>query len=155
MYDSQFYYYDFLDSIDCDKNTNVILAPLHSSGAAKKFLTGVIDDRDRTGIDFLLTNQVKDIDYNLKDHFTKQEIKDMDKILGGNGFNEVATSVVFPFCVTDSDTRLSALFSTFFVRYPNDYQISSKITEGWEYKTPFFKMTRDIGSYNEYNPKFM
>ena len=23
-----------------------------------------------------------------------------------------------------------------------------------QYKTPFFKMTRDIGSYNEYNPKF-
>lgn len=156
LYDSQFSYLSFIDSIDYDKNTNVIFAPIHSSRTAKEFLNGVIENRERVGIDFVLTNQVKDIDYNLKDHFTKQEIKDMNKILGGNGFNEVGTSVVFPFCVTDSDTRLSALFSTFFVRYPNDYQISSKITEGWTYKSPytFFNMTRKIGSYNEYNPKF-
>lgn len=155
LYDSQFSYLSFIDSIEQDKNTNVIFAPLHTSDIGKGFLEGVFENQHRDGIDFVLSNQVKGWGTNLKDHFTSEEISLMNQIVGGKGFNDVGTSVVFPFCITDSDTRLSALFSTFFVRYPNEQEISSKITEGWEYKTPFFKMTREIGSYNEYNPKFI
>jgi hypothetical protein len=69
--------------------------------------------------------------------------------------NAVGTSVTFPACVTDSDTRLSALFSTFFIRYPNQNEIEHKIKSDWHFKTTFFKMTRDIGSYNEFEPKFL
>lgn len=155
LYDSQFYYLDFLKNIDYDKNTNVIWAPLYSSKEGKDFLDDGLKDQKRVGVDFLLTSQVRDWDLNLNDHFSYDEKKKMETIVGGKGFNEIATSVVFPFSVTDSDSRLSALFSTFFIRYPNEYKISSKITEGWHYEDFYTRMTRKIGTYNEYDPMFL
>lgn len=151
LWSTQFDYSDFLHRINYDKNTNIIFAPLHSSRIGTNFLKSVITDENRKNIDFVLSSQVKGWEHNLNDNFSKEDIFYIEDIVAGKGFNSVGTSVVFPFCVTDSDTRLSALFSTFFIRYPNEYKISKKITEGWGFKNTFFKMTRDIGSYNEFD----
>ena len=70
-------------------------------------------------------------------------------IVGGEGYRSVATSVMFPFCITDTNSRLSSLFSTFFVRFPNKKSLMQGINSNWKYKDSFVPMAKDIGTYNE------
>lgn len=152
---SQFDYLNFLKRIDRDSNTNVIWASLHSSKIGKNYVNAFIDSENRKGKDFFISKQFRDFDLNVNDNFENLETFFLEDIIAGKGFNLIGTSVTFPACVTDSDTRLSALFSTFFIRYPNQKQIEDNIKTDWLFSSTFFKMTRDIGSYNEFEPKFL
>ena len=152
---TQFEYLNFLNRIQKDDNTNILFASLHSSREGKRYINSFIETEQRQGKDFFISKQFRDWDKNLKDNFNSYEIKLLEDITAGKGFNAVGTSVTFPACVTDSDTRLSALFSTFFIRYPNQNEIEHKIKSDWHFNSTFFKMTRDIGSYNEFDSKFL
>ena len=144
-------YRNFVNLIFKDKNTNLILAPVYMSDNAKKHFDLRFDENERTDVDSYVCdiNPSKSFIHNFfKD---RHQSIDANSFLGGCGYGEVATFVMFPFCISDTNARLASLFSTYFLRYPNQRPISLKTDIALHYKNSYDDITKTLGSYNEYN----
>lgn len=142
-------YKNFTSLIFNDKNTNLIFAPLYMTDLAQYRFDFKAEDYDRKNVDFYVTNKKFDSQKYMIDFLKDKMRANVVNIVGGEGYRSVATSVMFPFCITDTNSRLSSLFSTFFVRFPNRKNIMQGINSNWKYKDSFVPMAKDIGTFNE------
>ena len=143
-------YRGFKNLIYSDKNTNLILAPIFMTDVAKENFDFYINELfNRQNIDFYVTNNKFDSKKYMTDFLEDKDRKDVLNLVGGNGYSSLATSVAFPFSVTDTNSNLSSLFSTFFVR---DY-ISKHLLKGteadWRYAKKLNEMIWEMCTNNE------
>ena len=110
---SRFKYGEFLSNIapyqEQNDGVNVILAPIVSTRVAKDYIDGKMDYLSRKGKDFLLPNKVVSYVRSGQDHFNQFEIADMARLLGGMGYEGIATGVAFPTSLPDNNAVFSNL----------------------------------------------
>ena len=142
-------YKNYLSLIFNDKKTNLIYAPIYMSDIAQQRFDFKFNEYKRTKVDSYVFNKKFDCQKYGLNSFKEKMRPDVVNIVGGEGYRSVATSVMFPFCITDTNTKLSSLFSTFFVRNPNGKSIIQGINSNWKYKNCFVEMSKEIGTYSE------
>ena len=144
-------YRNFVNLVFDDKNTNLILAPVYMTDMAKNRFDSKQSEYNRKNVDSYVCN-VHAKDSFINDFFKKRhQATDVYQFFGGIGYRGIATFVMFPFCISDTNAKLASLFSTFFLRYPDQKAISEKVESGWRYVDSYHDITKTIGSYNEYN----
>lgn len=144
-------YRNFVNLVFDDKNTNLIFAPVYMTDMAKNRFESKQKEYNRENVDSYVCN-VHAKDSFINDFFKERhQATDVYQFFGGIGYRGIATFVMFPFCISDTNAKLASLFSTFFLRYPDQKAISEKVTSGWRYVDSYHDITKTIGSYNEYN----
>jgi hypothetical protein len=145
-------YRSFLSLIFKDKNTNLILAPICMSDNAKKHFDLRFDEFERANVDFHVCDINPSKSFIHKFFQERNSSFDADSFLGGCGYKHVANFVMFPFSISDTNTSFASLFSTYFLRYPNQWPISEKIKPSFVlYNNSYDDITKTLGTYNEYN----
>jgi hypothetical protein len=144
---------NFVGLIDNDINTNLIWAPVYMTEKAKDRFEAKIFDYNRENSDTYICDVQASKPFVYQYFKDRNESYDVDQFLGGSGYRGVATFVMFPFCISDTNARLASAFASFFLRFPNQHVICEKITPTWLYTNTYDTITQQIGSYNEYNNK--
>ena len=146
---TRFKYGQFLSNIqpyqEQNGGVNVILAPIVSTRVAKNCIEERMNYLSRTGKDFLLPNKVVSYIRSGQDHFKQSEIADMSRLLGGLGYEGIASAVAFPTALPDNNSVFANLMLLKTIQ--NGENISAfrnNTLHDWGYSTDLSDFNRQV-----------